>query len=78
MAADLAGSPVTVNLLLPGGPPRPGCFPRTFRPMSAAGYYPRRSWGRRSCGWPPPAAAGVHDERIVATEFEQWLTERRR
>jgi gluconate 5-dehydrogenase len=24
-----------------------------------------------------PAAAGVHDERIVATEFEQWLAARR-
>ena len=23
-----------------------------------------------------PQAEGVHDERIVATEFEQWLAER--
>ena len=71
MAADLAGSPVTVNILLPGGahPDRDG--PRRTRP-------PRRgpSLLDPAVMGPPivwlasERAAGVHDRRIVATEFD--------
>ena len=68
MAADLAGTPVTVNMLLPGGPTATGMVPRTRRPRCASGCSIPPSWGRRSSG-SPPRAAGVHDQRIVATEF---------
>jgi gluconate 5-dehydrogenase len=75
MAADLRDTPVTVNSLLPGGPTATGMVP------------PGASTGGRQFLDPavmgPPivwlasdAAAGVHDERIVAADFETWLRDR--
>lgn len=75
MAADLRDTTVTVNLLLPGGPTVSGMVP------------PGGTGGRRflepTVMGPPilwlasDEAAGVHDERIVATDFERWLGDRR-
>lgn len=74
-AADLSGTPVTVNMLLPGGATRTGMVPAEH----AAGLPnllepdiigPPIIWLASA------AASGVHDERIVASEFEQWLTRR--
>jgi NAD(P)-dependent dehydrogenase (short-subunit alcohol dehydrogenase family) len=81
MAADLRATGVTVNLLLPGGATVTGMLP--------AGV---RAGGQGAAGGPgllepevmgPPIvwlasddAAGVHDQRIVATEFADWLRER--
>jgi NAD(P)-dependent dehydrogenase (short-subunit alcohol dehydrogenase family) len=76
MAADLAGSPVTVNLLLPGGATDTGMIPDDTptetreRLLDAAIMGPPIVW------LASPAAAGVHDERIVAADFEQWLAAR--
>jgi gluconate 5-dehydrogenase len=72
MADDLRGTPVTVNMLLPGGATRTGMVPDEH----AAG--PRRLLEPEVMGPPivwlaSAAAAGVTDERIVATEFGQWL-----
>ena len=66
MAADLRGTPVTVNVLLPGGATRTGMVP--------AGEANRNLLEPEIMGppivWLASAAAdGVHDERIVATEF---------
>ncbi len=75
MAADLRDSGVTVNLLLPGGPTVTGMLP----PEAPAGD---RRFLEPSVMGPPivwlasEEAAGVHDERIVAVEFEQWLRDR--
>ena len=74
MAADLAGSGVTVNLLLPGGATATGMVPDGALPAGRVILEP-------SVMGPPIAwlasevAAGVHDERIVAVDFEHWLTE---
>ena len=76
MTADLRGTPITVNLLLPGGATRTGMVPEP----GAAG--PPNLLEPEIMG-PPIAwlasaeAAGVTGERIVATEFGQWLSDRR-
>jgi gluconate 5-dehydrogenase len=75
MAADLRHTGVTVNLLLPGGATVTGMLPpdavadgRRFLEPAVMG--PPIVWLASD------DAAGVHDERIVATEFERWLSER--
>lgn len=77
MAADLRGTSVTVNLLLPGGATATGMLPagtetggREILPPSVMG--PPIVW------LASPEAAGVHGERIVAADFERWLRDRRK
>jgi NAD(P)-dependent dehydrogenase (short-subunit alcohol dehydrogenase family) len=77
MAADLRGTPITVNILLPGGATRTGMVPDS----SATG--PRNLLEPEIMGSPivwlaSAEASGLTDERIVATEFEQWLSDRRK
>jgi NAD(P)-dependent dehydrogenase (short-subunit alcohol dehydrogenase family) len=75
MAADLRDTGITVNLLLPGGATATGMVPPGAAPQGQAILEP-------SVMGPPivwlasDAAAGVHDEYIVATEFEHWLRDR--
>jgi gluconate 5-dehydrogenase len=75
MAADLADTTVRVNLLLPGGATATGMipdgYPDTARLLSPDVMNAPVRW---LCS---PSADGVHDERIVATEFDQWLASRR-
>jgi NAD(P)-dependent dehydrogenase (short-subunit alcohol dehydrogenase family) len=72
MAADLAGTPVAVNLLLPGGATLTGMIPDETpadvrdRLLDPAIMGPPIVWLASD------AAADVHDERIAATEFERW------
>jgi NAD(P)-dependent dehydrogenase (short-subunit alcohol dehydrogenase family) len=69
MAADLRGTPVTVNVLLPGGATRTGmvpaehaaALPNLLAPEIMA---PPIVWLASS------EASGVHDQRIVAAEFK--------
>jgi NAD(P)-dependent dehydrogenase (short-subunit alcohol dehydrogenase family) len=75
MAADLRGTSVTVNILMPGGVTEtgllpPGHRPEGLRPIDPAVMGPPILW------LASPAADGVHDERIVATEFGPWLAQR--
>ena len=76
MAADLTGTPITVNVLLPGGATRTGMVPAEH----AAGL---RNLLEPEIMGPPivwlasAAASGVRDHRIVAAEFDQWLASRR-
>lgn len=76
MAADLRGTGVTVNLLLPGGATATGMLPEGAdtggrEVLSPAVMGPPIVW------LASPEAAGVHDERIVAVDFERWLHDRR-
>ncbi|GAB2825573.1 3-oxoacyl-ACP reductase FabG [Actinoallomurus bryophytorum] len=70
MAADLAGGPVTVNILLPGGGTRTGMVPDDApaevraRLLDPAVMAPPIVWLASD------QAAGVHDRRIVANEFD--------
>jgi NAD(P)-dependent dehydrogenase (short-subunit alcohol dehydrogenase family) len=76
MAADLLGTNVTVNLLLPGGATSTGMVPAEA--LAAGHEFLDPSIVAAPIVWlASDDAAGVHDERIVATEFEQWLRERK-
>jgi NAD(P)-dependent dehydrogenase (short-subunit alcohol dehydrogenase family) len=78
MATDLADSPVRVNMLLPGGATETGMVP-----SEGVSEDVRSSLLSPDVMGPPivwlasDEATGVHDERIVAVEFEEWLRGRR-
>jgi gluconate 5-dehydrogenase len=76
MAADLAGSPVAVNLLLPGGATATGMIPDEVTAEQRAGLIDPAVMGPPVVWLASPAARGVHDERIVAVDFEDWLARR--
>jgi gluconate 5-dehydrogenase len=76
MAADLAGSGVTVNLLLPGGATATGMIPEDVPAGMRDRLLPPEVMAEPIRWLCSPAAAGVHDERIVATAFGDWLAAR--
>jgi NAD(P)-dependent dehydrogenase (short-subunit alcohol dehydrogenase family) len=75
MAADLRDTAVTVNLLLPGGATLTGMLPPDAIPGSH-GFLEPAVMGPPIVWLASEDAAGVHDERIIAVEFERWLRER--
>jgi NAD(P)-dependent dehydrogenase (short-subunit alcohol dehydrogenase family) len=76
MAADLAGGPVTVNVLLPGGATDTGMIPDETPSEARERLLDPAIMGPPIVWLASPAAAGVHDERIIAAGFEQWLAAR--
>jgi NAD(P)-dependent dehydrogenase (short-subunit alcohol dehydrogenase family) len=76
MAADLAGTPVTANILLPGGATATGMIPEDVSQDVRARLLDPAVMGPPIVWLASRAAEGVHDERIVATEFEEWLRRR--
>ena len=76
MAADLAGTGVTANILLPGGATATGMIPDDFPPERRTKLLDPAVMGPPVRWLCSPEAAGVHDERIVATEFPAWLAAR--
>ncbi|WP_300611037.1 SDR family NAD(P)-dependent oxidoreductase [Trebonia sp.] len=75
MAADLREMGVTVNLLLPGGATATGMLPPGAVP-AGQGLLEPAVMGPPIVWLASDEAIGVHDERIVATEFERWLRDR--
>jgi NAD(P)-dependent dehydrogenase (short-subunit alcohol dehydrogenase family) len=75
MAADLRDTGVTVNLLLPGGPTVTGMLPLEAAPEGREFLEPE-VMGPPIIWLASDDAAGVHDERIVAVDFERWLRDR--
>jgi NAD(P)-dependent dehydrogenase (short-subunit alcohol dehydrogenase family) len=76
MAADLAGTAVTVNLLLPGGATLTGMIPEDLPEDLRSRLLPASVMAEPIRWLCSPAAAGVHDERIVANGFAGWLAGR--
>jgi NAD(P)-dependent dehydrogenase (short-subunit alcohol dehydrogenase family) len=74
MAADLRGTPVTVNNLLPGGATRTGMVPAEA--AGRPGLLEPDIMAAPITWLASAQAAGVHDERITATEFADWLRDR--
>ena len=71
MAADLEGSTVTLNMLLPGGATESGMIPEGVPDELRAGLLDPAVMGPPIVWLASPAADGVHGERIVATEFRR-------
>jgi NAD(P)-dependent dehydrogenase (short-subunit alcohol dehydrogenase family) len=73
MAADLADTPVTANILLPGGATDTGMVPDEMRDELRSHLLDPAIMGPPIVWLASPNAAGVHDERIVARDFDDWL-----
>jgi gluconate 5-dehydrogenase len=79
MAADLAETPVRVNLLLPGGATLTGMLPdEQVTPELRAGLLDPAVMGPPIVWLASAEAADVHDERLVAVAFDEWLATRRK
>jgi gluconate 5-dehydrogenase len=76
MAADLADTPITVNLLLPGGATVTGMVPDDVPAARKAAMLPADVMGPPIVWLASAAAEGVHDERVVAKDFDAWLARR--
>jgi NAD(P)-dependent dehydrogenase (short-subunit alcohol dehydrogenase family) len=76
MAADLADTPVTANILLPGGATATGMIPDDMPDELRGGLLDPAIMGAPIVWLASPDAAGVHDERIVARDFDHWLEAR--
>jgi NAD(P)-dependent dehydrogenase (short-subunit alcohol dehydrogenase family) len=70
MAADLAATPVTVNILLPGGAAATGMIPDEVSTEMRGGLLDPEIMGPPIVWLCSEQAAGVHNQRIVATEFK--------
>lgn len=69
MAADLAATSVTVNILLPGGATATGMIPDDMPGEARASLLDPSIMGPPVVWLASAEAEGVHDQRIVATEF---------
>jgi NAD(P)-dependent dehydrogenase (short-subunit alcohol dehydrogenase family) len=77
MAADLAATPIRVNILLPGGITDTGMLDGVDLPEGAPVLPPEIM--QDPLRWlASPEAATVHDQRIVAVDFPRWLEDFRR
>ncbi|GMA65389.1 SDR family oxidoreductase [Alicyclobacillus fastidiosus] len=75
MAEDLRDSGVAVNVLLPGGATRTGMLPDEYGEVydSMPNILSPDVMARPIVFLASPEAADITGERIVATEFDQWL-----
>jgi NAD(P)-dependent dehydrogenase (short-subunit alcohol dehydrogenase family) len=76
MAADLADTPVTANILLPGGATATGMLPDDVPDAVRATLLDPAIMGPPIVWLASPEAAGVRDERIIARDFDHWLESR--
>jgi NAD(P)-dependent dehydrogenase (short-subunit alcohol dehydrogenase family) len=73
MAADLADTPVSANILLPGGPTASGMVPDDIEGEVRARLMDPSVMGPPIVWLASSEATGVHDERIVARDFDGFL-----
>ena len=78
MEADLDGSGITVNMLLPGGPTATGMLPNQLTEDVRRQLLPATVMAAPIVWLCSAAAEGVTGERIVASEFDGWLEARER
>jgi gluconate 5-dehydrogenase len=73
MAADLTGTTVTVNILLPGGATATGMVPEYVSDEARPRLLDPAIMGPPIVWLASPQAAAAHGERIVAADFKEWL-----
>ena len=78
MAQDLAGTPVTVNMLLPGGATRTGMIPKDIPPELDAKLLSPKIMDRPIIYLCSKLAEKLNGERIVASTFDDWLLQHNR
>ncbi len=78
MAADLSDTPVNSNILLPGGATATGMIPEEVSDELRSKLLDPAIMGPPIVWLASPDAAGAHDERIVARDFDDWLKARGR
>ncbi|MHB1968870.1 MAG: SDR family NAD(P)-dependent oxidoreductase [Acidimicrobiales bacterium] len=78
MAADLEGTRVTANILLPGGATATGMVPDDIDEATRNQLLDPSVMGPAIVWLASPDADGVHNERIVARDFADWLIARAR
>jgi NAD(P)-dependent dehydrogenase (short-subunit alcohol dehydrogenase family) len=76
MAADLRETAVSLNILLPGGATATGMIPDEVPAERRAALLDPMIMGPAIVWLASDEANGVHNERIVAAEFESWLARR--
>lgn len=76
MAADLEGTPVTANILLPGGATATGMIPDDVEDSVRSHLLDPSVMGPPIVWLASQDAQGVHNERIVARDFAAWLESR--
>jgi NAD(P)-dependent dehydrogenase (short-subunit alcohol dehydrogenase family) len=76
IAADLVDTPVRANILLPGSATATGMIPDELDDETRSRLLDPAIMGPPIVWLASAEADGVHDERIVATEFEEWLARR--
>jgi gluconate 5-dehydrogenase len=76
MAADLAETSVRVNVLLPGGATATGMVPEDAPAELRASLLDPAVMGPPIVWLASSDAEDVHDERIVASDFDSWLASR--
>lgn len=77
MAADLASTPVRLNVLLPGGATDTGMIPDDVSSEIRARLLPASVMAAPIVWLASLEALDVHGERLVATDFDEWLVRRR-
>jgi gluconate 5-dehydrogenase len=75
-AADLAGTTVRANILLPGGATATGMVPDEVPSELRQRLLDPAIMGPPIVWLASPAARDVHDERIVACDFQDWIATR--
>jgi len=75
MEADLAGTGISVNMLLPGGPTATGMIPDELTAEVRRLLLPATVMATPIVWLCSAAAESVTGERIVAAEFDGWLEE---
>ena len=71
-----ASPPVRANLPLPGGATATRMIPEGMPEQARAGLLDPAIMGPPIVWLASPQARDVHDERIVATDFQAWLPRR--